>query len=33
MTIGTVVIAGRTYRVTGLRLTGGMFQVTGNRWL
>ncbi len=30
MTLGTVVIAGRTYQVTGLRLTGGTFQVTAH---
>lgn len=30
MTLGTVVIAGRTYQVTGLRLAGGMFQVTAH---
>jgi hypothetical protein len=30
MTLGTVVIAGRTYQVTGLRLHGGKIRITAH---
>lgn len=32
MTLGTVVIAGRTYPITGLRLLDGKLQVTAHGW-
>ena len=32
MTLGTVVIVGRTYQITGLRLLDGQLQVTAQGW-
>jgi hypothetical protein len=32
MTLGTVVVAGRTYQITGLRLRDGQLHITAHGW-